>query len=157
MVLLAAFQALLYRHTGQDDFCVGTPAAGRGRPEAEGLVGLFVNTLALRARLSGDPPFGELLGRVREECLGGYAHAELPFERLVEELRPQRDPSRHPLFQVLFSFDLEPDARVETSGLTLTFSEIDAGTAKFDLSLYVREGTEGLGGFFEYNTDLFNH
>ena len=106
--------------------------------------------------MSGDPAFGDLLGRVRGECLGAYAHAELPFERLVEELRPQRDPSRSPLFQVLFSFDLEPDTLVELPGLTLKFSEIDAGTAKFDLSLYIREGAEGLRGFFEYNTDLFN-
>ncbi|HEY7424336.1 MAG TPA: amino acid adenylation domain-containing protein [Gemmataceae bacterium] len=155
MVLLAAFQTLLQRYSGQDDFCVGSPIAGRDRPEMKGLVGFFVNTLVLRADLTGNPSFGELLGRVRETCLGAYAHQELPFERLVEELRPQRDLSRSPLFQALFTFDLESEARLELPGLTLEFSEVDTGTAKFDLSLYLRESAAGLRGYLEYDTDLF--
>jgi amino acid adenylation domain-containing protein len=155
MVLLATFQALLSRYSGQDDLCVGSTIAGRDRLEVEGLVGFFANTLVLRGDLSGNPSFAELLSRVRETCLGAYAHQELPFERLVEELRPQRDLSRSPLFQVLFSFDLEPETRLELPGLTLEFSEVDTGTAKFDLSLYIREGAAGLGGYLEYDTDLF--
>lgn len=155
MVLLAAFQTLLLRYSGQDDFCVGSPATGRDRPGVEGVIGYFVNTLVLRADLSGDPSFSELLGRVRETCLGAYAHQELPFERLVEELRPQRDLSRSPLFQVLFTFDLEPEIRLKLPGLTLEFSEVDTGTAKFDLSLYLRQGAAGLRGYLEYDSDLF--
>jgi amino acid adenylation domain-containing protein len=155
MVLLAAFQALLSRYSGQDDLCVGSSIAGRDRPEVEGLVGFFANTLVLRGDLSGNPSFAELLGRVRETCLDAYAHQDLPFERLVEELHPQRDLSRSPLFQVLFSFDLEPETRLELPGLTLEFSEVDTRTAKFDLSLYIREGAAGLGGYLEYDTDLF--
>jgi amino acid adenylation domain-containing protein len=155
MVLLAAFQALLGRYSSQDDFCVGSPTAGRDRPEVRGLIGCFVNTLVLRADLAGDPSFAEMLGRVRETCLGAYAQYDLPFERLVEELRPQRDLSRSPVFQVLFSFDHEPDAGLGLPGLTLEFSEVDTGTAKFDLSLYIRDGAAGLGGYLEYDTDLF--
>jgi amino acid adenylation domain-containing protein len=155
MVLLAAFQALLFRYSGQDDFCVGSPIAGRDRTDLEGLVGFFVNTLVLRADLSGDPTFADLLHRVRDNCLDAYANQELPFERLVEELRPQRDLSRTPLFQVLFAFDRESDMRLELPGLTLEFSEADTGTAKFDLSLFIRESSAGIRGYFEYDTDLF--
>src|SRR5262249_51406984 len=117
MVLLAAFQALLHRYTGQEDVCVGSPIAGRTRPETEGLIGFFVNTLVLRTDLAGDPTFCGLLGRVREVCVGAYAHQDLPFERLVEALQPERDPSRTPLFQTLFSFDREPDSYVKLPGL----------------------------------------
>jgi amino acid adenylation domain-containing protein len=155
MVLLAALQALLSRYSGQEDLCVGSPIAGRERPEVKGLVGFFVNTLVLRGDLSGDPSFAEFLARVRETCLGAYAHQDLPFERLVEDLRPRRDPSRSPLFQVLFSFDHEPQTCLALPGLALDFSEVDTATAKFDLSLYVREGAAGLGGYLEYDTDLF--
>src|SRR5262245_13692992 len=156
MVLLAAFQAVLHRYSGQDDFCVGTPVAGRGRPELEGIDGDFVNTLALRADLTGDPTFRELLERVRETALAAYAHQDVPFEHLVEVLKPPRDAGRSPIIQALFALDLEPDPRVELPGLALEFLEIDTGTAKFDLSLCLREGAAGLAGYLEYNSDLFD-
>ena len=119
MTLLAAFQTLLHRYTGQADLVVGSPVAHRPRAELEGLIGCFVNILALRADLSGDPPFRELLGRVREAALGAYAHQDLPFEKLVEELRPERDSSHTPLFQVLFALQNAPGSSLELDGLTL--------------------------------------
>jgi amino acid adenylation domain-containing protein len=155
MVLLATFQAVLSRYGGQEDLCIGTPIAGRTRPELERLIGFFVNMLVLRTDLSGDPTLEELLVRVRQACLGAYAHADLPFETLVEALQPERDLSRTPLFQAMFSLDLEPEPCLELPGLTVTSSELDHGTAKFDLSLYVRQRGGALAGYLEYNTDLF--
>jgi amino acid adenylation domain-containing protein len=155
MVLLAAFQALLHRYSGQDDLCVGTPIAGRGRAETEGLIGFFVNTLVLRADLSGDPPFRELLGQVREAALGAYAHQDLPFERLVEELQPQRDPSRHPIFQVMFVLQNAPQEALELAGLTVTPWDVDSGTSKFDLTLRLTERDGELRGELEYSAELF--
>jgi amino acid adenylation domain-containing protein len=155
MTLLAAFQTLLHRYTGQDDIAVGSPIAGRNHAEIEGLIGFFVNTLVLRTDLSGDPPFRELLGRVREVALGAYAHQDLPFERLVEELHPGRDLSRTPLFQVMFALQNAPMKALELSGLTLCPLEIDSGTAKFDLTLSMTQEAQGLKGRLEYNTDLF--
>src|SRR5262249_54109338 len=140
---------------GQEDFGVGTPIAGRSRAETEGLVGLFVNTLVLRADLAGEPSFRELLARVREACLGAYAHQELPFERLVEELQPQRDPSRSPLFQVMFVLDHDPGQRVSLPALTFSTSRIDTGTSKFDLSLHLTEVADGFDGYLEYSRQLF--
>jgi amino acid adenylation domain-containing protein len=155
MVLLAAFQAVLSRYSGQEDFCIGTPIAGRTRPELEGLIGFFVNTLVLRTDLSGDPTFRELLARVRETALGAYAHQDLPFEMLVEALQPQRDLSRTPLFQVMFALQNTPLPSVDLPGLRFSPIEADSGTAKFDLSLFLAETEQGLAGNLEYNTDLF--
>src|SRR5262249_8759513 len=118
MVLLGAFKALLHRYTGQEDLCVGTPIAGRNRAEVEGLIGFFVNTLVLRTDLSGDPTFRELLARVRETALGAYAHQDLPFEMLVQSLRPDRDPSHSSLFQVMFILQNAPLKIPSIAGLT---------------------------------------
>jgi len=156
MTLLAAFQTLLYRYTGQEDMIVGTPIAGRNQVEAEGLIGFFVNTLALRTYLGGNPSFQELLGRVREVALGAYAHQDLPFEKLVEELQPERDRSRTPLFQVMFVLQNTQTSALELPGLTVNSLNIDSGTAKFDLSLFIMETAQGLRASLEYNTDLFN-
>jgi len=155
MTLLAAFQTLLYRYTGQEDIIVGTPIAGRNQVEAEGLIGFFVNTLALRTYLSGNPSFQELLGRVREVALGAYAHQDLPFEKLVEELQPGRDRSRTPLFQVMFVLQNTPTSALELPGLTVNSLNLDSGTAKFDLTLFIMETAQGLRASLEYNTDLF--
>ncbi len=155
MTLLTAFQVLLLRYSGQDDIVVGSPIANRNRREIEELIGFFVNTLVLRSDLSGNPPFREALQRVREVCLGAYAHQDLPFERLVEELRPQRDLSYHALVQVMFTLQNAPMAPLELPGLTLTPLTIDNGTAKLDLSLFLEETPQGLRGMVEYSTDLF--
>jgi amino acid adenylation domain-containing protein len=156
MTLLAAFQTLLHRYTAQTDIVLGTPIANRTRGETEPLIGCFVNTLVLRTDLSADPTFVELLKRVRDVALGGYAHQHVPFEMLVEALQPERDVSRSPLFQVMLVLQnapkqpLEPNAELRLSGV-----EVDHRTAKFDLTLSLAEGTEGLEGVWEYNTDLF--
>jgi amino acid adenylation domain-containing protein len=155
MTLLAAFQTLLMRYTGQRDVVVGSPIANRNRAEIEGLIGFFVNTLALRTDLSGDPPFVELLGRVREVALGAYGRQDLPFERLVEELQPERDLSRHPLFQVMMVLQNAPREGAELPGLRLSTLPSESGTTKFDLTLSLVEGEGGLAGSLEYSTDLF--
>jgi amino acid adenylation domain-containing protein len=156
MTLLAGFQLLLWRYTGQEDISVGTPVAGRTRRETEGLLGFFVNTLVLRTDLSGGPTFAELLGRVKEVCLGGYQHQELPFEQLVEALQPEREVSRTPLFQVMLVLQNMPLLPVQMSGLKAKTVEVESGTAKFELSLYLREIAEGLSGIIEYKTELFD-
>jgi aspartate racemase len=135
MTLLAAFQTLLHRYTGQDDILVGSPIAGRTRTETEALIGFFVNTLVLRTSLHGNPSFRELLGRVREVALGAYAHQDLPFEKLVEELQPERRLNHSPLFQVMFALQSVPRYSLELSGLSLQTLAVDNGTAKFDLTL----------------------
>ncbi len=177
ITLLAAFQTLLYRYTGQSDIAVGSPIANRNRSEIEGLIGFFVNSLVLRADLSGNPTFRELLGRVREVALGAYAHQDLPFERLVEELQPERDLSRNPLFQVVFALQNAPVKALELPGLTLNHMNFDPGTTRFDLEFHVSYATNlgSLGGerraggeradaecadtlnvMAIYNTDLFD-
>jgi amino acid adenylation domain-containing protein/non-ribosomal peptide synthase protein (TIGR01720 family) len=155
MTLLAAFKVLLQRHAGQADVCVGTPIANRNRAEIEGLIGFFVNTLVLRTDLSGNPIFAELIGRVRETALGAYAHQDLPFERLVEELRPARDLSHTPLVQVMFALRNTPMGELRMPGLTLSALETDSGTARFDLTMQVVDASDELACSFEYNTDLF--
>ncbi|HSF42282.1 MAG TPA: non-ribosomal peptide synthase/polyketide synthase [Thermoanaerobaculia bacterium] len=155
MALLALFQALLLRYTGQSDFGVGTPVANRSHSEVEGLIGLFVNTLVLRADLSGRPGFAELLRRVREATLAAFAHEEIPFERLVQELRPEREPGRNPWFQVLFTLQNQPWPKLRMGELDLELTEVDTGTARADLTLLWRERDGGLAGALEYSTDLF--
>jgi amino acid adenylation domain-containing protein len=156
MTLLATFQTLLYRYTGQSHICVGTPIANRNRSEIEGLIGFFVNTLILHTDLSGNPSFQELLGRVREVALGAYAHQDLPFERLVEALQPERSLSHQPLFQVMFVVHDASMTTLEMSSLTLSSLEMDSETAKFDLALSIADGEQGLTASWEYNIDLFD-
>jgi myxalamid-type nonribosomal peptide synthetase MxaA len=156
MVLLAAYAVLLRRHGGEDDLCVGTPVAGRSRVELENLIGCFVNTLALRVRLAGDPPFAELLARVREQVLGAQNHQDLPFEKLVEVLQPARNPSYSPLFQVMFVLQNTPSTDLELPGLEASQVGIDTHTAQYDLTLLMTERDGGLDGEFEYSTDLFD-
>jgi amino acid adenylation domain-containing protein len=150
MTLLAAFQTLLYRYTGQEDILVGSPIANRTRTELEQLIGCFINTLILRTTLEGNPTFTELLGRVRKVAVEAYTHQDLPFEKLVEALQPNRDLSYNPLFQVMFVLQ-----NPATNSIWKT-EEIETGTAKFDVLLSMIESEEGLTGTLEYNTDLFN-
>jgi len=156
MVLLAAFKTLLYRYTGQTDLVVGTPVAGRLRPELEAIIGLFVNTLALRTRLSGAESFRELLSTIRETALGAYAHQELPFDTLVEELQPERSLSHHPLFQVMFIVQNTPTYMLSLPGLTLSAEPFTKSTAQFDLVLSMTETKEELAASAQYSTNLFN-
>jgi amino acid adenylation domain-containing protein len=156
MVLLAAFKILLLRYSGQTDILVGSPIAGRDRPELEALIGLFVNTLVLRTDLSGDPTFREVLKRVCDTCLEAYANQAMPFDKLVEKLRPQRDLSHNPLFQVSFALQNTPFRSLSLRNLIVTPLDLEHHSAQFDLSLYIEETNTSLAGFFEYNTDLFD-
>jgi Non-ribosomal peptide synthetase modules and related proteins len=146
MTLLGAFMALLARYSGQEDIVVGSPIANRNRSETEALIGFFVNTLVLRVDLSGNPPFEELLGRVRQVALAAYAHQEVPFERVVEALRPQRSLSHSPLFQVMFVLQNVPFEALELPGLSLSPLALESVTAKFDLTLVMSETEQGLRG-----------
>lgn len=156
MTLLAAFQTLLYRYTGNHDIIVGSPIAGRNRTELEGLIGFFANTLVLRTDVSGNPSFRQLLGRVRKVALEAYAHQDLPFERLVEELQPERNFSHSPLFQLMFALQNAPATALGLRGLTVNPLRVERETATFDLSLLMIEERGGLKGTIEYNTDLFD-
>jgi amino acid adenylation domain-containing protein/FkbM family methyltransferase len=153
MVLQASFVALLHRLTGQDDILVGTPISGRTHSETEKLIGCFLNTIILRARFTEDLSFRSLLQQVRERALGAYAHADLPFKHLVAELAPERDPSRTPLFQVMFILH-DPDGVSEVSKVSGKH-RLQTGTSKFDLTLFISETKNGLEGLIEYSTDLF--
>ncbi len=164
MTLLAAFQALLHRYTGQTDFAVGTPVANRRHRDVENVVGMFVNTLALRAELSGDPAFAELLARVRRTALEAYAHQDVPFERVVDALLHDdqgdgalpRDLSRSPLFQVLFTLQTTLPGEQRLGDLTVTAAEVDIGAIKTDLTLSLAGEGEGLRGWLGFNADLFD-
>ncbi len=156
MTLLAAFQTLLWRYSGQEDIVVSTGIANRNRAETEPLIGFFVNTLVLRTDLSGEPPFTQLLKRVREVTLGAYAHQDVPFELLVEALAPERDARYTPLFQVMLVLQNAPlGEEVKLAGLEVSGMGGESGTAKFDLTMFVEERGEELGLVLEYNTDLF--
>ncbi|HKR15496.1 MAG TPA: amino acid adenylation domain-containing protein [Pyrinomonadaceae bacterium] len=155
MTLLAAFKVLLLRHTGQEDVIVGTPIAGRNRPEIEGLIGFLVNTLVLRTSLSGNPSFSELLHRVREVTLEAYHHQDLPFEKLVDALQVPRDPGHTPLFQVMFAFQNVLPGQINVQGLDVSAIELPDETAKFDLLLLASESGEQTVATIVYNTDLF--
>jgi len=156
MTLLAGLEAVLHRHSGQTDFAVGTPIAGRTVSQVEGMIGFFANTLALRADLSGDPSFRVLLQRVKAAALGAYARQDVPFDLIVNELTPNRDPSRTPLFQVMLVLQNAPLPALQAPGLEMTPLEIESVTAKFDLTLSVIESETGLRASLEYNADLFD-
>ncbi|MET7299083.1 amino acid adenylation domain-containing protein, partial [Embleya sp. NPDC005575] len=158
MTLLAVFQVLLSKYSGQEDIAVGTPIAGRNRAEIEDMIGFFVNTLVMRTDLAGDPTFTELLGRVRDTALGAYDHQDLPFERLVEELAPERDLSRNPLFQTMFVLQNVPENHAwALPGLTVEPIGVEAQDAKFDFTCYLTEAADGgLDGMIVYSTELFD-
>jgi amino acid adenylation domain-containing protein len=156
MLLLAAFQALLFRWSGQDDVVTGVPVANRERAEIEGLVGFFVNTVVLRTSCAGDPTVGELLARVREGSLGAFAHQVVPFEVLVEDLAPERDFGRQPLFQVMFQLQTVPLPPFVLPGVTIEALAVDPGAAPFDLGLDLRETPDGVIGLLEGSGDLFD-
>ncbi|BAZ20880.1 amino acid adenylation domain-containing protein [Kalymmatonema gypsitolerans NIES-4073] len=156
MTLLAAFQTLLYRYSGQTDICVGTPIGNRNGTYLEGLIGLFLNTLVLRSNLSDNPSFSDLLSQVRKVALDAYAHQDLPFEQLVEQLQPERSLSYTPLFQVMFVLLIAPMQVLQLPDLTLSPLAIESSTAKFDLTLSLENTSAGLMGVIEYNTDLFD-
>ncbi|HST61450.1 MAG TPA: amino acid adenylation domain-containing protein, partial [Longimicrobium sp.] len=155
MVVLAAFQVLLSKYAGSEDVVVGSPIAGRTRKEVEDLIGFFVNTLVLRADLSGDPSFREVLGRVRAAVLGAYQHQEVPFERLVEELQPERSLSHSPLFQVVFALQDDGGEGGALSGLDVSGGGSEPAIAKFDLNLSLSATPRDLRGALNYSTDLF--
>jgi non-ribosomal peptide synthetase component F len=156
MVLLAAFKFLLHYHTGQKDIVVGTDVANRTRAELEGLIGFFVNQLVLRTTIGAGLSFRSLLASVREVALSAYAHQDVPFDMVVEALNLERDPSRNPLFQVLFVLHRRISApAAEMHGLRIRLIETEIQTSAFDLSLHMAEAADGLTGTFRYNTNLF--
>ncbi|MFP2934485.1 non-ribosomal peptide synthetase, partial [Pyxidicoccus sp. 3LG] len=156
MVLLASLQLLLSRYSGQDDISVGSPIANRNRAETEGLIGFFINTLVLRARIDSRQSFRELLAQVRERTLAAYEHQDVPFEKLVEELQPQRDLSRSPFFQVTLTLQNAPTNELALPGLILSSLAPEIDTSKYDFSLVLDESAEGFTGVLNYNTDLFD-
>ncbi|MFN6465859.1 MAG: non-ribosomal peptide synthetase [Nostoc sp. DedVER02] len=155
MTLLAAFGTILHRYTGQENILIGSPIAGRNRSEIEGLIGFFINTVVLRADFAGNPSFRSLLNRIRQMALNAYAHQDMPFEKLVEELQPERDTSRNPLFQVWFNMLNLRDIQLELPGVTIEPVSMLETASKFDLTLYVTEQNQGIKLDLVYNTDLF--
>ncbi|MEH2243495.1 amino acid adenylation domain-containing protein [Nostoc sp.] len=166
ITLLAAFQVFLYRYTQQEDIAIGSPIANRNRSEIEGLIGFFINSLVLRTQLSGNPTFRELLSQVKEVAFGAYAHQDLPFEKLVEELHPERNLNQNPLFQVVFALQNVPMSALELPSLTLSPLPFETETTRFDLEFHLWEpntqnglwadSSEGISGFVIYSTDLFD-
>jgi hypothetical protein len=156
MTLVAAFKTLMFRYARQRDVVIGVPIANRTRPETEKLIGFFVNNLVLRTDLSGNPSFRALLRRVREAAFDAYSHQDLPFEKLVEELHPERNMSHSPLFQVMFGLQNVPRQKLDLPDLQVTPFELNVETAKFDLFLSMLEDDGALRGAMEYNTDLFD-
>jgi non-ribosomal peptide synthetase component F len=154
MTLLAAYEVLLWRCSGQNDFIVGTDVANRNRIETESLIGFFVNVLPLRARMAPKASFTDLLAQVRETALGAYAHQDVPLEKLVEELQPQRSLSHNPLVQVLFVLQNTPKESLQVPGLTIARLGVVEST-KFDLALFLHEVEQGIHLTLQYNTDLF--
>ena len=155
MTLLAAFKTLLYRYTGREEIVIGTAIANRNRAEIEPLIGFFVNMLPLKTDLSGNPKFRELLGRVKEVALGGYAHQDLPFEKLVEELQPERAASQMPFFNIAFGVQNAPVADLRLKGIEVTPLVMEEERARLDLTLWITEGNEGLQVVWTYSADLF--
>jgi hypothetical protein len=155
VTLLAAFKALLFRHSGREDMIVGSPLANRTHVELEGLIGFFTNPLALRTRLAGDPGFRELLRRVHEVGLEAHAHQEIPFQKLVDELRLKRDLSHHPLFQIAFTCDSPRTQAVESETLSITPLEMPAGTVQHDLTLHMTDTGAALVAHWQYSTELY--
>nr|QEO73625.1 condensation domain-containing protein [uncultured bacterium] len=155
MTLLAGFKTLLHRYTGQRDIVVGTPIANRNRAAVEKLIGFFANTLVLRTDLSGDPTFRQLLGRVREMAMEAWSRQDLPFDRLVRELQPDRDLSRNPLFQVMFAVENAPAPAFDLPGLTLSRLDFDIPLTHFDISFHLWEVDRRIRGMLNYSTDLF--
>ncbi|WP_336779439.1 amino acid adenylation domain-containing protein [Paenibacillus illinoisensis] len=157
MILLAVFQTLLYRYSKQTDFCIGSPVANRVVSETEPLIGCFVNTLVMRSNVKGNPRFRELLTRVRSTALGAYNNQDIPFEKLVEVLQPERNLGHHPLFQVMLTFHNVPvNNKMKFSGVTIESLDFEDGIAKRDLTVRMEDTSNGLRGIFEYNTDLFS-
>ncbi|MEG4453672.1 amino acid adenylation domain-containing protein [Microcoleus sp. N9_A1] len=156
MTLLSVFAILLSRYSGQENVVIGSPIANRTRGDIESLIGFFVNTLALRIDVSGNPTFAELIERVRDVALDAYTYQDLPFERVVAQLQPDRNASYHPLFQVMFVLQNAPTEQLQLPGVVVTALEIETVTSKFDLLLSLEEGAAGLKGLLEYNTDLFD-
>jgi amino acid adenylation domain-containing protein len=155
MVLLAAFKVLLYKYSGQEDIVIGTPVAGRGNIETENLIGLFINTIALRTSFAGDMPFRQMLRKVRQSVLEALNHQDLPFEKVVEELNPERNISYNPIFQAMFVMQNAPMPTLNLTDLSLSVIPVDSGFAQFDLSMTVWEEDDILKGTLEYSTDLF--
>jgi hypothetical protein len=156
MVMLAAFSTFLYRISGEQDIVIGSPIANRNNVELQGLIGFFTNTIALRTRLAGNPSFREVIGRAKETALGAYAHQEMPFDKVVEILRPKRDPGYNPLFQVNFRAQATKRPELRLHDLSTEPISVDIGFSRFDLALELELRDEGLSGYFEYDRDLFD-
>jgi hypothetical protein len=155
MTMLAAFAVLLYRLSGEEDVVIGSPIAGRNLVELQGLIGFFSNTMALRLRVGGNPSFREVLARARATALGAYDHQDLPFEKVVEMQAPRRDPAYNPLFQVNFRAQVSERPALELPRIAVEPLPVDIGFSRFDLALELELGPAALGGYFEYNDDLF--